>query len=108
MESTSPNFLTEITEIDWEKTPESVKKLIARLEERIGALEEQVKRNSKNSSQTASQDSPQGFKPTSKEKSKKSRGGQSGHEGHSQKLYAQNVRLSKSITLAIAGVVEQF
>lgn len=88
METVSPNFLTEIAEIDWEKTPESVKKLIARLEERIAALEEQVKRNSKNSSQPASQDSPPGFKPTPKEKSKKSRGGQAEHEGHSQKLYA--------------------
>jgi Transposase IS66 family/Family of unknown function (DUF6444) len=58
METASPNFLTEITETDWEKTPESVKKLIARLEQRIAALEEQVKRNSKNSSQPASQDSP--------------------------------------------------
>lgn len=90
METVSPNFLTEIPEIDWEKTPESVKKLIARLGERIAALEEQAKRNSKNSSQPASQDSPQGFKPTPKEKSKKSRGGQSGHEGHSPKLYASS------------------
>jgi transposase len=88
MESATPKFLSEITEKDWEKTPASVKKLIARLEERIAALEEQVKRNSKNSSQPASQDRPQGFKPTPKEKSKKAHGGQAGHDGHHQNLYA--------------------
>jgi transposase len=88
MESATPKFLSEITEKDWEKTPASVKKLISRLEERIAALEEQVKRNSKNSSQPASQDRPQGFKPTPKEKSKKAHGGQAGHDGHHQNLYA--------------------
>jgi len=95
MENQPPNFLAEISDAEWERTPESVKRLVGQLLERIAALEErqqhleeQLKRNSKNSSQPPSQDEPQGFKPKPKEPSKKSRGGQPGHEGHQQKLYA--------------------
>jgi len=65
MESQSPNLLAEISDADWENTPESVKRLVRQLLERIAALEErqqhleeQVKRNSKNSSQPPSQDVP--------------------------------------------------
>lgn len=95
MENQPLNFLTEISDADWEKTPESVKRLVRQLLERIAALEErqqhleeQVKRNSQNSSQPPSQDVPQGFKPKLKAQGKKRRGGQPGHEGHPQKLYA--------------------
>ncbi len=95
MENQPPNFLAEISDADWEKTPESVKRLVGQLLERIAALEErqeqleeQLKRNSQNSSQPPSQDVLPGFKPKPKEQGKKRRGGQPGHEGHSQRLYA--------------------
>jgi hypothetical protein len=73
----SPNaFLSEISAEDWANTPESVKQLMKRLLERIEtleagqqALQEQIKRNSKNSLQPPSQDPPQGFKVTPKKKS---------------------------------------
>lgn len=94
MENQPPNFLAEISDADWERTPESVKRLVGQLLERIAALEErqqhleeQLKRNSKNSSQPPSQDGDLEFKPKPKP-SKKKRGGQPGHEGHQQKLYA--------------------
>ena len=83
------NVLAEIADAEWEKTPESVKRLVGQLLERIAALEEQVQRSSQNSSQPPSQDAPQGFKPKPKEQGKKRRGGQPGHEGHQQELYAQ-------------------
>ena len=96
MENQAPNFLAEISDADWEKTPERVKKWVRQLVERIGALEErqqhleeQIKQNSKNSSQPPSQDVTQGFKP--KAQGQKRRGGQPGHEGHPQKLYAPEI-----------------
>jgi len=95
MEKQALNVLAEIPDGDWEKTPESVKRLVVQLLERIAALEErqqeleeQVQRNSQNSSQPPSQDVPQEFKPKPKEQGKKRRGGQPGHEGYQQKLYA--------------------
>ena len=87
-------WLAEIPDLDWDNTPESVKKLVAKLIERNQAIEsgnerlnEQVKRNSQNSSQSPSQDKPKGQKKKSKPKSKTPRGAQNGHEGHQQKLY---------------------
>jgi hypothetical protein len=61
-----PNaFLSEISAEDWENTPESVKQLMKRLLERIEtleagqqALQEQIKRNSKNSSIAQSRTCP--------------------------------------------------
>jgi len=86
--------LSEISAEDWANTPESVKQLVQHLLERIEALEagkqalqEQIQRNSKNSSQPPSQDPPKGFKVTSKQKSGKARGGQPGHQGHLHELY---------------------
>jgi transposase len=91
MENQAPNFLAEISDADWEQTPESVKRLVGQLVERIRALEErqahleeQLKQNSKNSSQPPSQDVAQGFKP--KPQGQRKRGGQPGHAGHTQKL----------------------
>lgn len=95
MEKQPPKCLTELSDAEWENTPESVKRLVGQLLERIAALEErqqhleeQLRQNSKNSSQPPSQDEPQGFKPKSEEQRKKRRGGQVGHQGHQQKLYA--------------------
>jgi len=94
MEKQPPKCLAELAAADWENTPESVKRLVGQLLERIVALEErqqsleeQLQRNSKNSSQPPSQDEPQGFKPKPQEQSKKRRGAQAGHQGHQQKLY---------------------
>jgi transposase len=104
METQAPNFLAEITDADWEQTPESVRKLVRQLVERIRALEErqqqleeQLQQNSKNSSQPPSQDLPQGFKP--KAQGQKKRGGQPGHAGQSQTLYAPE---------ACAGIEEHY
>ncbi len=94
MENQPPNILAEISDADWQSTPESVKQLVGKLMERIVALEQRqehleelLKRNSKNSSQPPSQDGLQGFKPKPKATEQKKRGGQAGHEGHSAKLY---------------------
>jgi seryl-tRNA synthetase len=71
------NVLAEIADADWEKTPESVKRLVVQLEERIAALEErqqeleeQVQRNSQNSSQPPSQDAPQGLSQSQKSRAR--------------------------------------
>lgn len=101
MEETSPNSIDEIRQADWEKTPESVKRLVKSWSERIEQLErqyeelkgenlllrEQVKQNSSNSSKPPSQDKSKGFKAKEKQKSGKTRGAQPGHEGHERSLY---------------------
>lgn len=95
MENQLPKFHADISDADWESTPESVKRLVEQLlkrvtvlEERQQHLEEQLQRNSQNSSQPPSQDSSLGFKPKPQEPSKQRRGAQSGHAGHQQNLYA--------------------
>ena len=88
------NFMAEISEEDWANTPESVKKLVGKLLERIRVLEEgyehlkeQVRQNSQNSSTPPSQAQLKGSKVKNKAKSNKKRGAQPGHPGHQQKLY---------------------
>ena len=78
---------------DWQNTPVSVQKAfllllnqVTDLSKKVAHLEEQVKRNSSNSSQPPSQDGPG---KTPKKKSKegtRSRGGQPGHPGAKRKL----------------------
>lgn len=102
MEENSPNSIDEISQADWKKTPESVKRLVRGLIGRIEQLElqyeelkaenqllrEQVKQTSQNSSKPPSQDmSKKGFKPKEQKKSGKKRGAQPGHEGHERPLY---------------------
>lgn len=91
----------EISPEDWERTPESVKRVVGTLLERLERLErqyeelkaenqllkEQVKQNSQNSSKPPSQDLGKGFKPKEKAPGKKKAGGQPGHEGHERRLY---------------------
>jgi transposase len=98
--------LNEISAADWAATPSSVQQLLLRLIERLdqqsieiaalkaevavlkaenAKLQEQVQRNSQNSSQPPSSD--QGFKVSRKGKSGQSRGGQRGHIGHERYLY---------------------
>jgi len=86
-----------------------VKRLVGSLVERIGSaeatqqgLQEQVKRNSQNSSQPPSQDAPKGFKANPKKKSGKAGGGQAGHEGHSQALYSPEQLLSELFKIQIS------
>lgn len=101
MKEEAPLSINDVSEADWEKTPESVKALVMSLLKRIEKLEEnfaklttenellkeQLKRNSQNSSKPPSQDKPRGFKSKPKGKSGRHRGGQPGHEGKEQKLY---------------------
>ncbi|MGH2413309.1 MAG: IS66 family transposase [Microcystaceae cyanobacterium] len=91
----------EISQADWDKTPESVKRLVRGLIGRIEQLEqqyeelkaenqllkEQVKQNSSNSSKPPSQDKSKGFKPKEKRREKKQPGGQPGHPGHERSMY---------------------
>lgn len=101
MEEKLPPSVNEISQADWEKTPESVKRLVKSLIGRIEQLErryeelkaqhqllqEQVKQTSQNSSKPPSQDISQGFKPKKKEQGKKKPGAQPGHVGHERPLY---------------------
>ena len=81
------------TSEDWQKTPGSVQKAfllllnrVTDLEQKVANLEEQLNRNSGNSSQPPSQDKP--GKPVDKksEKSQRNRGGQKGHPGAKRSL----------------------
>jgi transposase len=71
------------SEEDWQDTPQSVKDHVQQLEERLS-------RNSGNSNQPPSSDSPYNKpdKPTTKKKKgkRRKRGGQKGHKGHKQQL----------------------
>lgn len=101
MKESSPTPMAQISAADWEKTPESVKRLVKNWVERIEQLErqyeelqaenqllkEQVKQNSKNSSKPPSQEVSKGFKAKKPNKSGQKRGAQAGHEGHQRPLY---------------------
>ena len=101
MEENLPNCINEISQTDWEKTPESVKRLVENLIGRMESIEqqyealraenqllkEQVKQNSKNSSKPPSQDLGKGFKAKQNQEGKKKPGAQPGHEGHERELY---------------------
>ncbi len=85
---------------DWDRTPASVQALvytltaaatelqqaIPKLQKRIDQLEEQVGKNSRNSSKPPSSDPPTIKKPPPKEKGKRKQGGQPGHTGRGRKL----------------------
>lgn len=108
MEENPANSISELSQAEWEKTPENVKRLVANLigqiEQLTGRIEpleqqyealkaenqllkEQVKQNSKNCSKPPSQDVGKGFKPKHKQEGKKKPGAQPGHEGHERWLY---------------------
>lgn len=101
--------IDEISPEDWQKTPESVRRLVTNWLEQLGQLverieqlerqyeevksenqllKEQVKQNSKNSSRPPSQDMGKGFKATEKRQGNKKPGAQPGHEGHERPLYS--------------------
>jgi transposase len=83
-----------IPEEDWAHTPKSVKdgfialwQQVEQLKEQMAELQEQVNRNSKNSSQPPSSDGPGKAAGTEKQKGKgRKRGGQKGHTGHQRQL----------------------
>lgn len=101
MEEKRPSYLEQIPLEDWEKTPDSVKKLVESMALRVENVEKQLtdvlavqqhllektKRTSLNSSSPPSADPPGFGKKPPKNKSNKKRGGQPGHEGHSRELY---------------------
>lgn len=108
MEEDSPNSMDEISQVDWEKTPESVKRLVGNLigqiEPLVGRIEqlerqygelkaenqllrEQVNQSSQNSSKPPSQDMSKGFKAKQQKKSGKKQGAQPGQVGHERPLY---------------------
>lgn len=81
--------LPEVSDEDWARTPESVRRLVAALIERVARLEkevadlrEQLGRNSRNSSKPPSSDPPNAPPPKPAKKSHKKRGGQKGHARH--------------------------
>ena len=93
---------TGIDPADWEKTPESVKRVVVQFSSRIEQLEqhiqelqvsnqllaEKVNCSSKNSSLAPSSDPPSGAKRKPKSQKRNKRGGQPGHPGHSRSLYS--------------------
>jgi transposase len=81
------------TSEDWDNTPASVQEAfllllnrVVNLEEKVANLEEQLKRNSGNSSQPPSQDGPEKAVLKKSEKSARKRGGQPGHPGAKRTL----------------------
>src|SRR6516225_5693291 len=82
--SSTPPPDKSISDADWAETPESVRVYVRKLVEKR-------QRNSQNSSQPPSQDSPsQKQTNTEKPKSERSRGGQIGHAGHERALLPQD------------------
>jgi transposase len=75
-----------ISDADWEKTPDSIKRLIGKLLGSEERLREQLGANSQNTSKPPSSDQGKKLKKKPK-KSGKSRGGQIGHPGQERKLY---------------------
>ncbi|OLT58599.1 IS66 family transposase [Moorena bouillonii] len=101
MEQQRPNYIEQVPWSDWEETPASVKKLVEGMAQQIENLKKQLtdisavqqqllektRRTSKNSSSPPSFDPPGLEKKPQKNKSKRKRGGQPGHDGHSRDLY---------------------
>jgi transposase len=78
---------------DWEKTPASVQAVIVtlwqeipRLKAQVEKLQEQVNKNSQNSSKPPSSDPPQKRSYPKPELSGEKKGGRKGHHGHGRKL----------------------
>ena len=88
------------SELDWNQTPEMVRRYILMLErtlhetqlqvqsheKRIEKLEVQSKKNSHNSSKPPSSDPPFARQKRKKKKSKRAKGGQKGHDPHQQQM----------------------
>ena len=70
------------SESDWLATPESVRRYVESLAQRIEQLESRLNQNSQNSSKPPSSDPPYQRPERGSKKSKRRRGGQKGHKGH--------------------------
>lgn len=77
---------------EWEQTPQAIQSFIVTLlaqvqdlDEKVTILEEQVRRNSRNSSQPPSSDGPEVAKKRAG-KGERKRGGQPGHKGHQRRM----------------------
>lgn len=79
---------------DWEKVPISVRAYIVSLEQRLSKLEERLNRNSKNSSQPPSADSPYAKRESKAKKPHGKPGGKKGHKGHRQQMLEPNKTIS--------------
>src|ERR1039457_1671812 len=87
---TENHWLYPFSREDWEQVPISVRVYIMSLEQRLNKLEERVNRNSKNSSQPPSADSPYIKPATSAKKPHGRPGGKKGHKGSRQQLLEPN------------------
>lgn len=75
---------------DWEQVPASVKAYLLLLEKRLNKIEERLNRNSKNSSQPPSADSPFVKRESKVNKPHGKPGGKKGHKGHRQQMLEPN------------------
>lgn len=100
----------QFTQLDWQMTPESVKRYVQLLEQmlfdvqkhvvanegRIEKLESMINQNSHNSSKPPASDAPFKRKKREQKKSKRKKGGQKGHKAHKQQvLEPKKTRLVK-------------
>lgn len=75
---------------DWEQVPLSVKVYIQSVEQRLDKLEQRVNRNSKNSIQPPSADSPYSKRTLKSNKTPGKPGGKKGHKGYRQQMLDPN------------------
>lgn len=87
----------EVTQEDWDATPEPIRRLNAQLlltvealRLRVSDLEEKLRTNSTNSSLPPSTDRPAPRNREERRRSKRKRGGQPGHEGHQRELVPES------------------
>lgn len=71
---------------EWQQVVSAQQAQVVQLQERIAQLEEQVGKNSRNSSKPPSSDPPGVKKPPPQEKGQRPQGGQAGHVGHGRSL----------------------
>ncbi len=76
---------------EWELLPASVQTYIQSLEQQLKKLEDRTNRNSSNSSQPPSADSPYVKRPSASKKPHGKPGGKPGHKGSRQQLLEPNV-----------------
>jgi len=83
---------------DWRETPVAVQNFVKvlwaenqELKKRLSLVEEQIKKNSKNSSRPPSTDRLAKKKSEKSNEVKRKRGGQKGHKGHERHLYESSV-----------------